>query len=82
MRFFISSVILETDVELASSAWTVKDEPTQAGNNVGDKLNPEVIVILDTTVMQRLDAKTRFTRNNEVIHINVQWSLKAKKAVS
>jgi hypothetical protein len=53
-RFFISSVILNADVELASSFWIVKDEPIPAGDNVGDESIPEAIVILDTTVMQRL----------------------------
>ena len=54
-------------MELASSFWIVKDEPIPAGDNVGDESIPEAIVILDTTVMQRLDYNTKITGNNEVI---------------
>jgi nanoRNase/pAp phosphatase (c-di-AMP/oligoRNAs hydrolase) len=38
-----------------------------AGDNLGDESNPEAIVILDTTVMRRIDDKTNITGNNEVI---------------
>ena len=38
-----------------------------AGDNLGDESNPEDIVILDTTLMQRIDDKTNITGNNEVI---------------
>ena len=34
---------------------------------MGDESIPEAIVILDTTVMQRIDDKTKITRNKEVI---------------
>ena len=54
-------------MELASSFWIVKDQPIPAGDNVGDESIPEAIVILDTTVMQRLDDNTKITGNNEVI---------------
>ena len=67
--YFILSVILKTDVELASSLWIVKDGPITAVDNVGYEPNPEANVVWDTTVMQRLDAKIRFTRNNEAVSL-------------